>query len=68
MALHPVGAAPRGGALGGEGERRVGLLCEKRGGGGGGGKEADGSQLLASRARLAGDAAWPLAGRVRARA
>lgn len=59
MALLPVGAAPRGGALGGEGERRVGLLWEKRGGGGGGGKEADGSQLLASRARLAGTQPGP---------
>lgn len=56
MALHPVGAGPRGGALGGEGERREGLLCEKRGGGG---KRGGGSQLLASRARLAGTRPGP---------
>lgn len=37
----------------------MGVLCEKRGGGAGGGKEGDGSQHLASCARLAGTRPGP---------
>lgn len=47
------------GHSGGEGERREGLRARRAGGGEGGGKRGGGSQLLASRARLAGTRPGP---------